>query len=66
MTKGVVVKPILSCEYLSRGQVDLIDMQSMSRGNFKWIMVYQDHLAKFCILHPLHQIATMELNSLLQ
>ncbi|RXM31840.1 KRAB-A domain-containing protein 2 [Acipenser ruthenus] len=48
MTKGVVVKPILSCEYLSRGQVDLIDMPSISRGNFKWIMVYQDHLTKFC------------------
>ena len=27
MTKGVVVKPILSSEFSSRGQVDLIDMQ---------------------------------------
>ncbi|XP_068234271.1 KRAB-A domain-containing protein 2-like [Palaemon carinicauda] len=30
MTKGVVVKPIPSTEFSSRGQVDLIDMQSMS------------------------------------
>jgi len=53
MTKGVVVRPILSKEFASRGQVDLIDMQSMPHSNFKWIMVYQDHLTKFCILRPL-------------
>ncbi|XP_068229782.1 KRAB-A domain-containing protein 2-like [Palaemon carinicauda] len=53
MTKGVVVKPILSTEFSSRGQVDLIDVQSMSRRTFKWIMVYQDHLTKFCVLRPL-------------
>ena len=39
--KGVVVRPILSNDYGSCGQVDLIDMQSMSQGNHKWIMVYQ-------------------------
>ena len=53
-TKGVVVRPILSRDYGSRGQVDLVDMQSMPSGQFKWIMVYQDHLTKFCILRPLH------------
>ncbi|XP_068242335.1 KRAB-A domain-containing protein 2-like [Palaemon carinicauda] len=53
MTKGVVVKPIHSTEFSSRGQVDLIDMQSMSCKTFKWIMVYQDHLTKFCVLRPL-------------
>ena len=53
MTKGVVVRPILSSEFSSRGQVDLIDMQSMAKGSFKWIMVYQDHLTKFCVLRPL-------------
>ena len=39
--KGVVVRPILSNDYGSRGQVDLIDMQSMPNGNREWIMVYQ-------------------------
>ena len=53
MTKGVVVKPILTTEFASRGQIDLMDMQSMSHNSFKWIMVYQDHLTKFCILRPL-------------
>lgn len=51
--KGVVVRPILSRDYGSRGQVDLIDMQSMPKGDHKWIMVYQDHLTKFCVLRPL-------------
>lgn len=51
--KGVVVRPILSRDYGSRGQVDLIDMQSMTSGQYKWIMVYQDHLTKYCVLRPL-------------
>ncbi|KAK4324885.1 hypothetical protein Pmani_004535 [Petrolisthes manimaculis] len=50
----VVVRPILTKEFLSRGQVDLIDMQSMPSGsNKKWIMVNLDHLRKFCILRAL-------------
>jgi hypothetical protein len=39
MTKGVVVRPILSKEFSARGQVDLIDMQSLPHDSFKWIMV---------------------------
>ena len=34
-------------------QVDLIDMQSFPDGDFKYIMVYQDHGAKFCMLSAL-------------
>ena len=30
--KGVVVRPILSSSFNSRGQVDLVDMQSMPDG----------------------------------
>ena len=52
-TKGTVVRPIISKDFNSRGQVDLIDMQSMKQGEFRWIMVYQDHLTKFCVLRPL-------------
>ncbi|XP_066980117.1 KRAB-A domain-containing protein 2-like [Macrobrachium rosenbergii] len=51
--KGVTVKPILSKDYGSRSQVDLVDMQSCAKGKYKWIMVYQDHLTKYCILRPL-------------
>ncbi|XP_064098058.1 KRAB-A domain-containing protein 2-like [Macrobrachium nipponense] len=52
-TKGVTVKPILSKDYGSRDQVDLVDMQSCAKGKYKWIMVYQDHITKYCILRPL-------------
>ncbi|XP_037776955.1 KRAB-A domain-containing protein 2-like [Penaeus monodon] len=34
---GIVEHPILSKEFASRGQVDLINMQSMPHFNFKWI-----------------------------
>ena len=40
-------------DFYSRGQVDLVDYQSCPDGDFKWIMHYQDHLAKFIILCPL-------------
>jgi len=51
--KGVVVKPILTTDLLSRCQVDLIDMQSLPSGEYKWILVYQDHFTKFVLLRPL-------------
>lgn len=42
--KGLVVKPIISPECNSRCRVDVIDMQSQADGDYKFIMVYQDHL----------------------
>uniref|UniRef100_A0A2S2QA42 KRAB-A domain-containing protein 2 n=1 Tax=Sipha flava TaxID=143950 RepID=A0A2S2QA42_9HEMI len=50
--KGVVVKPIISLEFNSQCQVDLIDFQSHLDGKYKFILVYQDHLTKFIILKP--------------
>lgn len=51
--KGLVVKPIKSNEFNSRCQVDLIDMQSQADGDYKFIMVYQDHLTKFVQMRAL-------------
>ncbi|XP_055932879.1 KRAB-A domain-containing protein 2-like [Argiope bruennichi] len=51
--KDIVVKPMISSEINSRCQVDLIDLQSNSEGEYKFIMVYQDHLTKFVQLRPL-------------
>lgn len=51
--KNLTVQPIISKEMNSRGQVDLIDMQSQPDGDYKFIMVYQDHLTKFCFLKSL-------------
>lgn len=51
--KGLVVKPIVSKEFNSRCQVDLVDMQSQPDGDKKYIMVYQDHLTKFVQIRAL-------------
>ncbi|CAM4741905.1 unnamed protein product [Rotaria magnacalcarata] len=48
-----LIRPIISNDFHSRGQVDLIDMQSSPDGKFKFILNYQDHFTKFCILRPL-------------
>ena len=52
-TKGVAVRPILSSEFNSRAQIDLIDMQSAAHNSYKWILVYQDHLTKFVVIRAL-------------
>ncbi|GFU77811.1 KRAB-A domain-containing protein 2 [Trichonephila clavipes] len=51
--KGIVVKPMISSELNSRCEVDLIDLQSNRDGEYKFILVYQDHLTKFVQLRPL-------------
>lgn len=50
---GLVVKPILSNHFNQRCQVDLMDFQSVPDGEYRWLLQYQDHLTKFCILRPL-------------
>ena len=40
-------------DYLIRAQVDLIDWQSNPDGVFKFILNYQDHFTKFCVLRAL-------------
>ncbi|KAK4312193.1 hypothetical protein Pmani_016349 [Petrolisthes manimaculis] len=47
---SVVVLPIISNEFNSRGQVDLVDMQSKPCRSHKWIMVYQCHLTNILFL----------------
>ena len=50
---GVVVRPLLTSDFNSRGQVDLIDMQSKPHPGNKWIMAYQDHLTTFCVIRAI-------------
>ncbi|RDD40124.1 KRAB-A domain-containing protein 2 [Trichoplax sp. H2] len=50
---ALVTNPILSEDFNSRCQVDLIDFQSQPDREFRFIMVYQDHLTKFIQLRPL-------------
>lgn len=51
--KGIVVKPMVFSHMNSRGQIDLIDLQSCPDGDCKFICVYQDHLTKFVMLKAL-------------
>jgi hypothetical protein len=59
-SKGLVVKPIVSQEFNSRGQMDLIDMQSLSYDDHRYIMVYQDNMTKFVVLRPLKSKRTTD------
>nr|XP_042896273.1 KRAB-A domain-containing protein 2-like [Parasteatoda tepidariorum] len=51
--KGIVVKPMVFSDFNSHCQVDLIDFLSQPDKEYKFIMVYQDHLTKFVILRTL-------------
>ena len=45
--------------------MDLIDFQTCSDGEFKWLLVYQDHFTKFVQLRPLKPKAAIQVaNSL--
>lgn len=47
------MKPIVFNHFNSRYQLNLIDLQLQSDGEYKFIFVYQDHLTKFVTLRPL-------------
>lgn len=51
--KGLVVKPVRSHTIYSRGQVDLINYQTLKDGDYNYILTYMNHFSKFCILRPL-------------
>lgn len=49
----VVVKPIVTKSFMTRGQVELVDFQSIPDGHYKWLLNYQDHATKYLCLRPL-------------
>ncbi|XP_030768090.1 KRAB-A domain-containing protein 2-like [Sitophilus oryzae] len=51
--KKCVVKPIVGSQLHSRCQVNLLDWELHSDSDYKFIMVFQDHLTKFVQLRPL-------------
>lgn len=63
--RNVVVKPIISNSFNSRGQVDLIDFQSQPDSDYKFILNYQDHLTKFIQLRALKTKSAAEVASAL-
>ncbi|XP_008182430.1 KRAB-A domain-containing protein 2-like [Acyrthosiphon pisum] len=66
MNRKLVIKPIISKDFNERGQVDLVDFQSVPDGKFKWILNYQDHSTKFLSLRPIESKRASEVaNNLL-
>ena len=60
--KGLITNPIVSNDFNSRGQVDLIDWQSEADGDYKWILNYQDNLTKFSVLRACKTKQTKEVS----
>ena len=58
--KGLVVKPLCSSGLSSRGQVDLVNMESQPDRGYVNIMNYQDHFTKFNVLRPLKSRSASE------
>ena len=48
-----LTRPIVSREYGSRGQADLIDVKAFGQTECCFILNYQDNLTRFCVLKPL-------------
>lgn len=53
VNRKLVIKSIISKDFNERGQVDLIDFQSLLDGKYKWILNYQYHYTKFISILPL-------------
>ena len=53
-------KPIVSLGFLSRVQIDLIDMTSRPDQDFKWILHMRDHFSKFSWAYPLKSKRALE------
>ena len=58
--------PIISCGFLQRLQIDLIDMRSDPDGDKKWIGHAVDHFSKFHILFPLQSKEAKEVSRCLK
>ena len=50
--KEVCGKPIISLGFMTKIQMDLIDMRSAKYNGFKWIFHAKDHFSKYSWLHP--------------
>ena len=52
-SSGVVVRPLTVTDLNDRCQVDLVDMQTMKDGSYRFILHYMEYLTKFSQIRPL-------------
>ncbi|CAF4625883.1 unnamed protein product, partial [Rotaria sp. Silwood2] len=64
--KPVVGKPIVSVGFMTRIQMDLIDMRSNEFNGFKWIFHAKDHFSKYSWLFPLASKEAINVANILQ
>ena len=64
--KPVVGKPIVSIGFMTRIQVDLIDMRSTEFNDFKWIFHAKDHFSEYSWLYPMISKEATNVASILQ
>ncbi|KAI6655318.1 KRAB-A domain-containing protein 2-like [Oopsacas minuta] len=63
---GVVIRPLTVKDLNERGQVDLVNMQTIQDDNFRFILHYMEYLTKFHVIRPLQRkTATEVANQLL-
>ncbi|CAH1264333.1 KRBA2 [Branchiostoma lanceolatum] len=53
LKKPAAGRPIIALNYMTRMQMDLIDMTSRPDEDYKWILHMRDHFSKFSWTHPL-------------
>lgn len=60
---GLVVKPILATDFNERFQVDLVDMQTLPEGEYRYIFHGLDFLSKYHFLRPLKTKCAFEIDA---
>ena len=60
-TNNLEMRPIISSRFLTRAQIDLIDMRHKPDGEYSYIAHYMDHWSKFHVICPLKRRTADEL-----
>ncbi|CAF1235865.1 unnamed protein product, partial [Didymodactylos carnosus] len=64
--KPVVGKPVVSLGFMTRMEMDLIDMRSSEFNGYKWIFHAKDHFSKYSWLHPVFTKETANVAQILK
>ena len=60
---GIVIRPLTVKDLNERGQVDVVDMQTIKDGSYRFILHYIVYLTKFHIIRPLKTKTAIEVSN---
>ena len=66
LTHRPPLKPVVENDFLSRVQLDLIDMRHCKDGEYEYIGHFEDHFTKFTVLFPLKTKTADEVSTMLE